>query len=57
MPAQQDSTFKILIFTAQSDDETGFAVTVYTVTKELDGIADQCEIPNDKGVYKYPTLV
>ncbi len=54
--AQKDSTIKILIVTAHPDDETGFAATVYKVTKELHGIADQCVITNGEGGYKYSTL-
>jgi len=54
--AQTDSTLKILIVTAHPDDETGFAATVYKVTKELHGIADQCVITNGEGGYKYSTL-
>lgn len=54
--AQTDSTYKILIVTAHPDDETGFAATIYKVTKELHGIADQCVITNGEGGYKYSTL-
>lgn len=54
--AQNDSTIKILIVTAHPDDETGFAATIYKVTKELNGIADQCVITNGEGGYKYSTL-
>ena len=53
---QSDSIIKILIVTAHPDDETGFAATVYKVTKELNGTADQCVITNGEGVYKYSTL-
>ena len=51
-----DTTIKILIVTAHPDDETGFAATIYKVTKELHGIADQCVITNGEGGYKYSTL-
>jgi LmbE family N-acetylglucosaminyl deacetylase len=54
--SQSDSTIKILIVTAHPDDETGFAATIYKVTKELNGIADQCVITNGEGGYKYSTL-
>lgn len=54
--AQNDSTVKILIVTAHPDDETGFAATIYKVTKELHGIADQCVITNGEGGFKYSTL-
>ncbi|MBK8352194.1 MAG: PIG-L family deacetylase [Saprospirales bacterium] len=53
---QSDSIIKILIVTAHPDDETGFAATVYKVTKELNGTADQCVITNGEGGYKYSTL-
>ncbi len=53
---QTDSTIKILIVTAHPDDETGFAASIYKVTKELNGIADQCVITNGEGGYKYSTL-
>lgn len=53
---QQDSTIRILIVTAHPDDETGFAATVYKVTKELNSVADQCVITNGEGGYKYSTL-
>ncbi|HUM53047.1 MAG TPA: PIG-L family deacetylase, partial [Chitinophagales bacterium] len=53
---QTDSTIKILIVTAHPDDETGFAASIYKVTKELNGITDQCVITNGEGGYKYSTL-
>jgi LmbE family N-acetylglucosaminyl deacetylase len=52
----QDSSIKILIVTAHPDDETAFAATIYKVTKELHGMADQCVITNGEGGYKYSTL-
>jgi LmbE family N-acetylglucosaminyl deacetylase len=54
--AQTDSAVKVLVITAHPDDETGFAATIYKVTKELHGIADQCVITNGEGGYKYSTL-
>ncbi len=54
--AQKDSTIRILIVTAHPDDETGFSATIYKVTKEMHGIADQCVITNGEGGYKYSTL-
>ena len=53
---QNLTPYKILIVTAHPDDETGFAATVYKVTKEMKGIADQCVITNGEGGYKYSTL-
>lgn len=54
--ADEPTPYKILIVTAHPDDETAFAATVYKVTKELHGIADQCVITNGEGGYKYSTL-
>ncbi|MFN8259936.1 MAG: PIG-L family deacetylase [Chitinophagales bacterium] len=54
--SQNQTAYKILIVTAHPDDETGFAATVYKVTKEMHGIADQCVITNGEGGYKYSTL-
>ena len=50
---QNLTPYKILIVTAHPDDETGFAATVYKVTKEMKGIADQCVIT----IPPYPKLI
>lgn len=47
---------RVLIVTAHPDDETGVAATVYKITHELNGIADQCVVTNGEGGYKYSTL-
>lgn len=54
--AQQKEPLRILLVTAHPDDETGFAATVYKVTKEMGGTVDQCVITNGEGGYKYSTL-
>jgi LmbE family N-acetylglucosaminyl deacetylase len=53
---QNPAPIKVLIITAHPDDETGFAATIYKITKEMNGIADQCVITNGEGGYKYSTL-
>ena len=47
---------KVLIVIAHPDDETGFAATVYKITKELHGTADLFLVTNGEGGYKYSTL-
>lgn len=47
---------KVLIVIAHPDDETGFAATVYKITKELHGVADLFLVTNGEGGYKYSTL-
>ncbi len=51
----QDSP-RVLIVIAHPDDETGFAATVYKITKELHGVADLFLVTNGEGGYKYSTL-
>lgn len=51
----QDSP-RVLIVIAHPDDETGFAATVYKITKELHGTADLFLVTNGEGGYKYSTL-
>ncbi len=53
--AAQDSP-RVLIVIAHPDDETGFAATVYKITKELHGTADLFLVTNGEGGYKYSTL-
>ena len=47
---------RVLIVIAHPDDETGFAATVYKITKELHGVADLFLVTNGEGGYKYSTL-
>jgi N-acetylglucosamine malate deacetylase 2 len=47
---------KVLIVIAHPDDETGFAATIYKITKEMHGVADLACITNGEGGYKYSTL-
>jgi N-acetylglucosamine malate deacetylase 2 len=53
---QQTTPVKALIVIAHPDDETGFAGTVYKITKEMHGVVDLCVITNGEGGYKYSTL-
>jgi LmbE family N-acetylglucosaminyl deacetylase len=47
---------KVLIVVAHPDDEYAFAATVYRITRELGGIADQVVITNGEGGYRYSAL-
>ena len=47
---------KVLIVVAHPDDEYALAATVYRITHELGGIADQVVITNGEGGYRYSTL-
>lgn len=47
---------RVLIVIAHPDDETGFAATIYKITKELHGVADLFLVTNGEGGYKYSTL-
>ena len=47
---------RVLIVIAHPDDETGFAATIYKITKELHGKADLFLVTNGEGGYKYSTL-
>lgn len=54
----QDTSYhpRALIVIAHPDDETGFAATVYKITKELHGTVDLFLVTNGEGGYKYSTL-
>ena len=47
---------KVLIVVAHPDDEYAFAATVYRITRELGGIADQVIITNGEAGYRYSAL-
>jgi LmbE family N-acetylglucosaminyl deacetylase len=47
---------KVLIVVAHPDDEYAFAATVYRITRELGGIADQVVITNGEAGYRYSAL-
>jgi len=47
---------RVLIVVAHPDDEYAFAATVYRITRELGGIADQVVITNGEGGYRYSVL-
>jgi LmbE family N-acetylglucosaminyl deacetylase len=47
---------KVLIVVAHPDDEYTFAATVYRITRELGGIADQVVITNGEAGYRYSAL-
>jgi LmbE family N-acetylglucosaminyl deacetylase len=47
---------KVLLITAHPDDETLLAATIYKITHELGGIADQVVITNGEGGYTYSLL-
>ncbi len=47
---------KVLIVVAHPDDEYAFAATVYRITRELSGIADQVIITNGEAGYRYSAL-
>jgi len=47
---------KVLIVVAHPDDEYTFAATVYRITRELGGIADQVIITNGEAGYRYSAL-
>ena len=47
---------KVLIVVAHPDDEYAFAATVYRITHELGGIADQVVVTNGEGGYRYSAL-
>jgi LmbE family N-acetylglucosaminyl deacetylase len=47
---------KVLIVVAHPDDEYAFAATIYRLTRELGGIADQVVITNGEGGYRYSAL-
>jgi LmbE family N-acetylglucosaminyl deacetylase len=46
----------VLIVVAHPDDEYAFAATVYRITRELGGIADQVVITNGEAGYRYSAL-
>jgi LmbE family N-acetylglucosaminyl deacetylase len=54
--AQQPDSIRALIITAHPDDESAFAVTVYKITHELNGLVDIAIITNGEGGYKYSLL-
>ena len=54
--AQPGSGPRVLIVIAHPDDESGFAATIYKITKELHGTADLFLVTNGEGGYKYSTL-
>ncbi len=47
---------RVLLINAHPDDESGCAVTVYKITRELGGVVDLCLITNGEGGFKYSTL-
>jgi N-acetylglucosamine malate deacetylase 2 len=59
LPAAANAAFpppKVLIVVAHPDDEYAFTATVYRITRELGGIADQVVITNGEGGYRYAAL-
>lgn len=54
--AQTGTPPRVLIVIAHPDDESGFAATIYKITKELHGTADLFLVTNGEGGYKYSTL-
>src|ERR1700719_318819 len=56
LSAQLEKGPHVLVVTAHPDDETAMAATIYKITHELNGVADQCVITNGEGGYKYSTL-
>lgn len=47
---------KVLLVTAHPDDDALFAVTVYKISKLMDGKVDLALLTNGEGGYKYSTL-
>jgi N-acetylglucosamine malate deacetylase 2 len=55
-PASLHERPRVLIVVAHPDDESCFAATVYEITHNLSGTADQLVITNGEGGYRYSLL-